>query len=35
MPGEKRTIATQLEDADTRAEHPRIALEGFNLQAAK
>jgi hypothetical protein len=35
MPGEKRTITTELEDADTRAERPRIALEGFNLEAAK
>jgi hypothetical protein len=32
MPGEKRTIRTELEDADTRAERPRIALEGFNLK---
>ena len=33
MPGEKRTIRTELEDADTRAERPRITLEGFNLAA--
>lgn len=32
MPGESRTFKTELEDADTRAERPRIALEGFNLQ---
>ena len=32
MPGEKRTITTELEDADTRAERPRIALDGFNLE---
>ena len=35
MPGEKRTIKTELEDADTRAERPRITLEGFNLEATK
>ena len=34
MPGEKRTIKTELEDADTRAERPRITLEGFNLERA-
>jgi hypothetical protein len=33
MPGEKRTITTELEDADTRAERPRIAIEGFNLES--
>ncbi len=33
MPGEKRTIQTQLEDADTRGERPRIVIEGFNLAA--
>ena len=32
MPGEKRTIKTELEDADTRAERPRITLKGFNLE---
>jgi beta-galactosidase/beta-glucuronidase len=31
MPGEKRTIQTELEDADTRGERPRIVVEGFNL----
>jgi len=35
MPGERRTITTEIEDADTRAERPRIDLEGFNLEAAK
>ena len=30
MPGERRTIRTELEDADTRAEKPRIVVEGFN-----
>jgi len=31
MPGEKRAIQTELADADTRGEHPKIVLEGFNL----
>jgi hypothetical protein len=31
MPGERRTIQIELEDADTRGERPRIAFEGFNL----
>jgi beta-galactosidase/beta-glucuronidase len=31
MPGERRTIQIQLQDADTRGEVPRIVLEGFNL----
>jgi hypothetical protein len=31
MPGEKRAIQTELEDADTRGEAPRIVIEGFNL----
>lgn len=30
MPGESRTIRTELEDADTRGETPRIVVEGFN-----
>ena len=30
MPGERRTITTELENADTRAEKPRILIEGFN-----
>ena len=30
MPGETRTIRTELEDADTRGENPRIVVEGFN-----
>jgi hypothetical protein len=33
MPGEKRTIATEVYDADTRGERPRIEVEGFNLSA--
>jgi len=31
MPGERRTIQTELEEADTRGERPRIAFAGFNL----
>jgi hypothetical protein len=31
MPGEKRTITTELRDADTRGEKPRIVVEGFNV----
>ncbi len=30
MPGEHRTIRTELENADTRGERPRIVVEGFN-----
>jgi len=31
MPGEQRTITIELENADTRGEKPRVAVEGFNL----
>jgi len=31
MPGENRRIETELQDADTRGEHPHIVAEGFNL----
>jgi beta-galactosidase/beta-glucuronidase len=34
MPGETRTIQTELEDADTRGERPAIRVEGFNLATA-
>jgi len=30
MPGERRTIRTELENADARGESPRIVVEGFN-----
>ena len=30
MPGERRTIITELADSDTRGEKPRIIVEGFN-----
>jgi hypothetical protein len=32
MPGEKRTIRTGINHADTRGEQPRIAVEGFNVE---
>jgi hypothetical protein len=32
MPGEKRTIRTELENADTRGERPRIVVDGFNVE---
>jgi hypothetical protein len=31
MPGERRTIRTELDGADTRGERPRIVVEGFNV----
>jgi hypothetical protein len=34
MPGEQRTIRTELEDADTRGEHPGIVVEGFNVETS-
>jgi len=34
MPGERRTIVTELQHVDTRGEQPRIAIEGFNLSDA-
>ena len=30
MPGERRAIRTEVENADTRGERPRIVVEGFN-----
>jgi hypothetical protein len=32
MPGERRIIRTELENADTRGERPRVVVEGFNVQ---
>ena len=32
MPGERQTITTDVDDADTRGEKPRIVVEGFNLE---
>jgi hypothetical protein len=34
MPGESKTILVEVQNADTRGEHPRIVLEGYNLTAA-
>jgi hypothetical protein len=34
MPGEQRTIATELNHADTRGENPRIVVGGFNVNPA-
>lgn len=31
MPGERRTLRTELENADTRGEKPRMVVEGFNV----
>ena len=33
MPGERRSITTELRDADTRGEKPRIVVEGFNVSS--
>jgi hypothetical protein len=33
MPGERRTIVTRLNDADTRGERPGIVIGGFNVAA--
>lgn len=35
MPGERRTLHVQVDNADTRGEKPRVILKGFNLAAAK
>jgi Exo-beta-D-glucosaminidase Ig-fold domain len=32
MPGERKTISIQLEDADTRGEHPHIMVDGYNVE---
>lgn len=32
MPGERRTIQTEMEDADARGERPRTVVEGFNME---
>jgi len=31
MPGETRVITTEVDDADTRGERPRVVVEGFNV----
>ena len=30
MPGERRTIRTEIETADARGERPKMVVEGFN-----
>ena len=35
MPGEQRTIKTELLNEDTRGERPRIVVEGFNVASEK
>ena len=35
MPGERRSISVELEDADTRGEKPRLTVDGYNLTNAK
>jgi len=32
MPGERRTILTEVKDEDTRGEQPRMVVEGFNVE---
>lgn len=34
MPGESKTITTELDNADTRGEQPRMTVDGFNVTAA-
>jgi len=34
LPGEKRTLRTELQEADTRGENPAIAVDGFNVADA-
>jgi hypothetical protein len=34
MPGERRTIKTELNHVDTRGEKPRMVIEGFNINSA-
>jgi hypothetical protein len=33
LPGERRTIQTEVRDADTRGERPRMVVGGFNVEA--
>ena len=35
MPGERRTIVTEVEYADARGENPRVDVEGFNVGNVK
>jgi hypothetical protein len=34
MPGEGRTLRTEVQHADTRGETPRVVVEGFNVEEA-
>jgi hypothetical protein len=34
MPGERKSISVELEDADTRGEKPRLTVDGYNLTKA-
>jgi hypothetical protein len=34
MPGESQTIRTEVNEADTRGERPRVKVAGFNLKQA-
>jgi len=34
MPGERKTIQTELKHMDTRGERPRMVVEGFNAEGA-
>jgi hypothetical protein len=34
LPGERQTITTELKNADTRGERPRIVIGGFNVSTA-
>jgi hypothetical protein len=32
MPGERETIRTEVNEADTRGQRPRVKVEGYNLK---
>ena len=32
LPGERKTVTMELQNADTRGEQPAVAIEGFNLE---
>jgi hypothetical protein len=34
MPGESRTIRTEVNQADTRDERPQVRVEGYNMKVA-
>ena len=35
MPGEERTIRTEVENVDTRGEHPKVVVDGFNVSGVE